>query len=128
MRVIADTSAVIDPSGFDWPKDADVAVSTLTLAELGYGVVAARDDATRARRTFVLQRARAAFDPLPVDASVAEAYVMVATAARIAKRGSGPRAFDLLIAATALAHDVPLFTRDLGDFLSLRHVIDVRTP
>lgn len=126
MRVLADTSAVIDPAGFDWPEEAEIAISAVTLAELGFGVVAARDELARARRTMVLQRARVAFEALPVDESVAEAYVVAATATRVDGRSPRPRALDLLIVATAIAHGLPLYTRDVADALPLRHLVDLR--
>lgn len=90
------------------------------------GIVRAADDVERVKRTINLQRARAAFEELPVDGSVAEAYVAVATAVQAEGRNPRPRSFDLLIAATALAHELPLFTRDSKDFMTLRHLIDVR--
>lgn len=127
MSVLADTSAVIDPSGFDWDPMAGVAISVLTLAELGYGVAAARDQVTRSTRAVRLQRAHASFLHLPVDLDVAEAYGLVAAASWAGGRNHRPRAIDLLIAATALAHDLVLYTRDLGDLLALRHLIDIRT-
>ncbi len=61
-----------------------------------------------------------------MDAAVAEAYLVVATALRADGRSPRPRAFDLLIAATALAHELPLFTRDFEDVITLRHLIDIR--
>lgn len=126
MKVLLDTSVVIDPRGADWPHDAGLAISAITIGELGFGIVRAVDDAERVKRTVNLQRVRTAFEELPVDGAVAEAYVAVATATHIDGRNPRPRAFDLLIAATAMAHDLPLYTRDLDDFLALRHLVDVR--
>ena len=128
MSVLADTSAVIDPTGFDWGPAAGVAISVLTLAELGYGVAAARDPLTRSTRAVRLQRAHASFLHLPVDLRVAEAYGLVASAIQADGHNPRPRAIDLLIAATALAHGLALYTRDLGDLLALRQLIDIRTP
>jgi predicted nucleic acid-binding protein len=126
VRALLDTSVVIDPTGAEIPAGTELAISTITVAELGIGVVAARDDAERVRRTIHLQRTRTAFEELPVDGSVAEAYVTTAIAMRSEGRNHRPRSFDLLIAATALAHDLPLFTRDVRDFILLRHLVDVR--
>ncbi len=126
MRALLDTSVVIDPTGIDLPIDAELAISTITLGELGVGVVMAQDNTERMKRTIQLQRVRANFEELPVDAAVAEAYLVVATALRADGRSPRPRAFDLLIAATALAHELPLFTRDFEDVITLRHLIDIR--
>ncbi len=126
MRALLDTSVVIDPRGADFGGVDAIAISTITLAELGVGVVQASDDMERVKRTIILQRVRAAFEELVVDAAVAEAYVLAATAMHADGRSPRPRAFDLLIAATAIAHDLPLFTRDVKDVLLLRHLIDIR--
>jgi predicted nucleic acid-binding protein len=126
LRALLDTSVVIDPVGVGIPSGTELAISTITVAELGMGIVHARDDAERVRRTLHLQRTRATFEELPVDGAVAEAYVATATAVRVGGRSPRPRSFDLLIAATALAHGVPLFTRDVKDLLPLRHLVDVR--
>ena len=126
MRALLDTSVVIDPTGVELPRDAELAISTITVAELGIGVVFAPDDSERVKRSVHLQRTRATFEELPVDGAVAEAYVAAAALVRAEGRNHKPRAFDLLIAATALAHDLPLFTRDVEDFMTLHHLIDVR--
>ncbi len=126
MRALLDTSVVIDPSGVDWPDDAELAISTITVGELGFGIIKAEDQVERAKRTVNLQRVRAVFEELPVDGAVAEAYAAVATAVHIDGRSPRPRGFDLLIAATAMAHDMPLYTRDMQDVATLRQLIDVR--
>ncbi len=127
MRVLFDTSVVIDPAGVEIADDATCAISTITVAELGVGVATARDEAERVRRTIGLQRIRSLFEELPVDSAVAEAYAAVAVAVRAEGRNHRPRALDMLIAATALAHDVPLVTRDVKDFMTLHHLIDIRS-
>ena len=126
LRALLDTSVVIDPIGAEIPPGTELAISTITVAELGIGVVSARNDEERVRRTIHLQRTRTAFEELPVDGAVAEAYVTTATVMRATGRNHRPRSFDLLIAATALAHDLPIYTRDIGDFTMLRHLVDVR--
>jgi predicted nucleic acid-binding protein len=73
-----------------------------------------------------LQRAEAAFDPLPFDGEAARAYGRVyAVVAAADRKARGPRAVDLLIAATALAADVPLYTRNFDDFRILDELLDV---
>jgi predicted nucleic acid-binding protein len=126
MKVLVDTSVVIDPEGAEWPEDAELAISTITVAELGFGVVKAGDPVLRARRTLRLQRVRSSFEVLPVDESVAEAYVTAATALYVDGRNPRPRNFDLLIAATAMANEIPLYTRNFKDVATLRHLVDIR--
>lgn len=126
MKVLVDTSVVIDPRGVTWPSGAELAISTITIGELGFGIVKAEDATERVKRTINLQRVRAVFEELPVDGAVAEAYVAAATAVHVEGRSPRPRAFDLLIAATAIAHDLPLYTRDMDDVSTLRHLVDIR--
>lgn len=126
-RGIIDTSVVIDledvPAG-DLP--AEMAVSAVTLAELAAGPHATTDAAERARRQDRLQRAEATFDPLPVDANVARAYGRIyAAVGGAGRKARGARSLDLLIAATALASDLPLYTRKPDDFGGTESLIDV---
>lgn len=126
-RGLVDTSVVIDMERID-PADlpVEIAIAAITLAELAAGPHATTDPAERARRQDRLQRAEATFDPLPVDANVARAfgriYAAVATAGRKAR---GRRAFDLLIAATAVAAGLPLYTRNPDDFAGLADLLEV---
>jgi predicted nucleic acid-binding protein len=126
-RGVIDTSVIIDLETID-PKvlPAELAVSSLTLAELAAGPHATDDPEERARRQDRLQRAEAAFDPLPFDADAARAYGRIFAAVTASGRNAhGARAVDLLIAATACAEDLPLFTRNGEDFRSLDGVLDV---
>lgn len=126
-RGLLDTSVVIDMERID-PAGlpVEVAISAITLAELAAGPHATPDPAERARRQDRLQRTEATFDPLPVDANVARAfgriYAAVATAGRKAR---GRRAFDLVIAATAVAAGLPLYTRNPDDFAGLSDLLEV---
>ena len=124
-RGLLDTSVVIDLGAIDPDQLPErISVSALTMAELAAGPHATDDPAERARRQDRLQRAENTFDPLPFDADAARAYgriyVSVIAAGRKAR---GSRAVDLLIAATALAHDLALYTRNPDDFA---HLDDVR--
>ena len=126
-RGLIDTSVVVDLDHLDHDAlPAELAVSALTLAELAAGPHASDDPAERARRQDRLQRAEAVFDPLPFDAEAARAYGRIYAAVVAAgRKARGPRAVDLLIAATALANDLPLYTRNPEDFRFLDALVDV---
>jgi predicted nucleic acid-binding protein len=126
-RGIIDTSVVIElerVSARELPRE--LAVSAVTLAELAAGPHATSDPQERARRQDRLQRAEATFEPLPVDANVARAYGRIyAGVAGAGRKARGARSLDLLIAATALATDLPLFTRNPGDFRGTESLIEI---
>ncbi len=104
----------------------EVAVSAITMAELAAGPHATTDADERGRRQDRLQRAEAAFDPLPFDGEAARAYGrLYAAVAASGRKARGARAVDLLIAATAWAAELPLYTRDGDDFRAVDHLIDV---
>ena len=104
----------------------EVAVSAITMAELAAGPHATADADVRGRRQDRLQRAEAAFDPLPFDGDAARAYGRIFSAVVAAGRKSrGARAVDLLIAATALAAELPLYTRNGADFAGLDGLVDI---
>lgn len=104
----------------------EVAVSAVTMAELAAGPHATTDADVRGRRQDRLQRAEAAFDPLPFDGDAARAYGRVfAAVAAAGRKARGARAVDLLIAATALANELPLYTRNGDDFVGLAGLIDI---
>lgn len=127
-RGLLDTSVVIDLERIDAGSlPAEVAVSALTLAELAAGPHATTDPEERARRQERLQRAEAVFSPLPFDAKAARAYgrICAAVAAR-GRKARGRRAVDLLIAATALAEGLPLYTCNPADFRGIASLLDVR--
>lgn len=126
-RGLIDTSVVIDlpEIGID-SLPVQIAVSAVTLAELAAGPHATDDPDERARRQERLQRAESGFDSLPVDDAVARAYGRVwAAVAASGREARGRRAFDLLIAATAVAADLPLYTRNPADFSDLTGIVDV---
>lgn len=126
-RGIIDTSVVIDLERLDSNVlPLEVAVSAITLAELAAGPHATKDPDERGRRQDRLQRAEAAFDPLPFDSEAARAYGRIyAAVASVGRKARGPRAVDLLIAATACASQLPLYTRNPGDFPGLDDLLDV---
>jgi predicted nucleic acid-binding protein len=126
-RGLLDTSVVIDLEELDVSElPVEVAVSAVTMAELGAGPHATDDADERARRQDRLQRAEAAFDPLPFDGEAARAYGrVVASVMAAGRKARGARAVDLLIAATALAADLPLYTRNASDFRGLKGSVTV---
>jgi predicted nucleic acid-binding protein len=125
-RGLLDTSVVIDLDSIAAEVLPEhVAVSALTLAELTAGPAATPDAAERARRQDRLQRAEAAFDPLPFDVEAARAYGRIHAAVRAHGRTPRRRLADLFIAAVALANDLPLVTRNAADFVGLNGLVEV---
>lgn len=126
-RGLVDTSVVIDLESIDPSRlPVELAISAITMAELSAGPHATSDPAERARRQDRLQRAEATFDPLPVDAAAARAYGRVyAAVAGAGRRARGTRALDLLIAATAVAAGIPLYTRNPKDFAGLSALVEI---
>ena len=127
QRGLLDTSVVIDLDEIDPSQlPATAAISAITLAELAAGPHATTDPAERGRRQDRLQRTEAAFDPIRFDADAARAYGRIFTAITAAgRKPRGARAVDLLIAATALAAGLPLYTRNSDDFHGLHDLIEV---
>jgi predicted nucleic acid-binding protein len=126
-RGIIDTSVVIDLERIS-PEElpAEVAVSAVTVAELAAGPHATSDPAERARRQDRLQRTEATFEPLPVDVATARAYGRIyAAVVTTGRKARGRRALDLLVAATALAADLPLYTCNPDDFVGLEGLLEV---
>jgi predicted nucleic acid-binding protein len=115
---LIDTSVVIDLEALDAQQlPRALAIAAITLAELAAGPAAASDEAERARRQDRLQRTEATFEPLPFDVDAARAYGRVYAAVSAAgRKARGPRVIDLLIAATALAEGLPIYTRNPDDF------------
>ena len=125
VRALLDTSVLI---ATDVPTlDGELAISAASLAELHFGVMVTADDAVRAERLRRLTMLQRSFDALPIDDDVAASYGRVAAAAVHAGRQPRSRAFDLLIAATAHAHDARLYTRNAADLAGLDDLVEVVT-
>ena len=125
-RGVLDTSVVIDHDLVDIALLPDEsAITAITLAELAAGPHATDDDQERARRQDRLQWAAATWDPLAFDADAARAYARVFSATKAMGSSSRTRLADLLIAATAAANGLPLYTRNPNDFAGLDHLLDV---
>ncbi len=83
------------------------------------------EHAERARRLDVLQRAENEFDPIPFDTEAARAFGQVTAAVRATGRTPCRRTADLMIASTAIAADLPLFTTNPDDFAGLTGLLAV---
>jgi predicted nucleic acid-binding protein len=118
VRGVLDTSTIVL-----FERIADVStlpevpmITAVTLAELSVGPLVASNPREQAIRQLRLQQAEADFQPLPFDAAAARSFGRVAASLRRAGRKSSARAFDAMIAATAIANDLPLFTCNPSDF------------
>lgn len=129
-RGLLDTSTVILLSRLHDPgvlPDQPM-ISAITLAELTVGPLVAQTDRARATRTSQLQRAEADFEALPFDADAARAFGLVATSLRRSGRKPAARTYDAMIAATALANGLSLFTCNPGDFARIDGLTVVAVP
>ncbi|ASW55674.1 PIN domain-containing protein [Plantactinospora sp. KBS50] len=122
---ILDTSILI--ANDVTPIPGELAINVASLAELQVGVLSAKTAEARALRLARLSAIQRRFDPLPVDDAIADSYARLA--ARVVETGRQPRArvMDLLIAATALAHDAAVYTRNADDLAGLEDLITIRT-
>ena len=138
---LVDTDILILRRWIDTAELPDsMAISAVTLAELSAGPLQVRrndeqnmydEHEERARRLEVLQRAESEFDPIPFDAEAARVYGRVTAAVVAAGRKPRRRLADLMIAATAIAEGLPLFTTNPGDYAGLDklvHVVPVTRP
>ncbi|MGH2834805.1 MAG: type II toxin-antitoxin system VapC family toxin [Solirubrobacteraceae bacterium] len=103
-------------------------ITTVTLAELSVGPLVTDDETERAARQSQVQQAEADFDPLPFDASAARAFGRVAASLRRSGRKTSARAYDAMIAATAIAHEWPLYTCNPADFRGIDGLEVVAVP
>ena len=129
-RGVLDTSTVILLARF---QDSTVLpqeplITTVTLAELSVGPLVARDEAERAARQAHLQQAESDFEPLPFDAAAARVFGRVAASLRRAGRKPGARAYDAMIAATAIAAGLPIYTCNPDDFSGIDDLEVVPLP
>ena len=117
-RGVLDTSTVIRLGRLSDAAvlPAEPLITAVTLAELSVGPLVARDEREREARQAHLQQAEADFDPLPFDGAAARVFGQVAASLRRAGRKPAARAYDAMIAATALANELPVYTLNPGDF------------
>jgi len=125
-RGVLDTSVLIDHDLIATEQLPDEsAITSVTLAELAAGPHATENPDERARRQDRLHWATATWDPLPFDEESARMYGRVFAATRAAGQSSRARLADLLIASTAAANGLPLYTRNPSDFGALRGILKV---
>jgi tRNA(fMet)-specific endonuclease VapC len=129
-RGILDTSTIILLPRIEEPTllPEEPLITAITLAELTVGPLVASSDDERAARQAHLQQAEADFDPLPFDANAARAFGRVAASLRRAGRKPTARAYDAMIAATAIANELPIYTCNPGDFTEIDGLVVVTVP
>ncbi len=125
-----DTNTVILLSRLADPAQlpAEPLISAVTLAELSVGPLVAHTDAERSARQAHLQQAENDFEALPFDAAAARAFGQVAASLRRAGRKPAARAYDAMVAAVAIASDIPLYTCNPADFHGIEGIEVVPVP
>lgn len=118
QRGILDTSALIPFNRYREVELLPVVslITTITLAELSVGPLTVKSEVERARRLAHLQQVEASFNPLPFDVDAARAFGSVAASLRASGRKVAARRRDAMIAAIALARELPVYTCDARDF------------
>jgi len=123
---VLDTSAVILFDRLDIEElPEEPMITAVTLAELSVGPLVADDPAEQAARQARLQVVESSFDPLPFDAGSARAYGRVAAALRRSGRRPQARAFGALVAATAVANGLAVYTCNPRDFVGVDELVVV---
>jgi tRNA(fMet)-specific endonuclease VapC len=107
---------------------AEPLITAVTLAELSVGPLLAAQESERAARQAHLQQAEADFEPLPFDAAAARAFGGVAASLRRSGRKATARAYDAMIAAIAVANDLPIYTCNPADFIGIDGLEVVAVP
>lgn len=123
MRALLDTSVLI---GDESPPNIEAAISVASLAELHFGVLVAVDVDERARRTARLGVIESTFDPLPITDQIAREWGRLSAAVSTRGGKARRRTVDLVIAATANVHGVPLLTHNIRDFQIISDLVDAR--
>lgn len=129
-RGVLDTSTVILLEKLADAKTlpAEPLITAVTLAELSVGPLVAKGERERVARQAQLQQAEADFKPLPFDADAARAFGSVAAALRRAGRKTTARTYDAMIAATAVANGLPIYTCNPADFNGIDGLEVVAVP
>lgn len=124
---LLDTSVVIDwhdPSVVDKLPD-EMAISAITAAELAAGPLLASTPVEAAKRQSRLQEVESLMEPIPFDSKAVRSYGLVVAAVIGRRRTPRSRFADLLIAATAHANGLDLYSRNAGDFAGLESLVRV---
>jgi len=129
-RGLLDTNTVILLRRITDPAllPAEPCIAAVTLAELSVGPLIAATDEERAARQAHLQQAESDFAALPFDARAARAFAGVAASLRRSGRKTRARAYDAMIAATAIANELPIFTCNPTDFEGIEGLEVVAVP
>lgn len=129
-RGILDTSTVILLSRMENPAvlPEEPLITVITLAELTVGPLVSSSDEERATRQAHLQQAEADFEPLSFDASAARAFGQVAASLRRSGRKTTARSYDAMIAAIAIANELPLYTCNPAVFAGIAGLDVVAVP
>lgn len=131
-RGVIDTNTLLLLPRLESPEalPTEPLITAVTLAELSVGPLVADSAKERAARQAHLQQAEADFDPLPFDAAAARAFGRVAAALRRSGRKPAARSLDAMIAATAVANGLPLYTCNPNDFRGIEEleVVAVKAP
>ena len=113
QRALADTSVFVgfeaDRFNADQFANFEWGISAITLGELRLGVLQAKDPEAASRRLSIYQLAQR-FEALTVNESVADAWALLVSRLRAAGRKVPIN--DSWIAATAIAHHIPIVTQD----------------
>lgn len=124
---LLDTSVVVD-----WHDPAviaalpdELAVSAITMAELAAGPRLAGSPLEAAKRQARLQEVESILEPIAFDGGAARSYGLVVAAVVCEGRTPRSRFADLLIAATAHASHLDLYTRNGDDFTGLEGLVRV---
>jgi hypothetical protein len=121
-----DTSAVIDLPALDPARlPVEAAIPAIVLAELAQGVAMTKSAEQVMIRSQRLADIEAAFAAIPFDREAARRYGTLVALTIVANRDPRPRRIDLMIAATAAAHGLPLYTRNPDDFRGLDSAVTV---
>lgn len=129
-RGVLDTSTLILLGHLtdDAPLPGEPLITAVTLAELSVGPLVTDDPVERAARQAHLQQAEADFDPLPFDATAARRFGQAAASLRRQGRKAHARSYDVMIAAIALAHDLPVHTCNPDDFTGIDGLEVIAVP